>query len=249
MKILVVDDDRVLADLIAFTFRREGYDVIQAHAGKTALRRWEDDGPDLIVLDVNLPDTTGFSLCRTIRADSTTPVILLTVRSDEDDIVHGLSIGADDYIAKPFSPRQLLARAQAVLRRTARSVHPAAREVGPLRLDPARRMLRLKPDREIPLTMLESQLLDCLMVNAGQVLPYDTIIDQVWGPEGATPSMVRQLVYRLRLKVEQDPSNPVHLHTVPGIGYELKPGPAPSSHASGPHALLPPRVRSSSDQL
>jgi DNA-binding response OmpR family regulator len=228
MKVLVVDDDRVLADLIAFTFRREGYEVIQAHSGAAALKRWRDEAPDLIVLDVNLPDIPGFSLCQSIRAESTIPVILLTVRSDEEDIVHGLEIGADDYIAKPFSPRQLIARAQAVARRAAASssvAQPAVRQAGPLRLDPSRRELQLGAGQTIALTTLENQLLDYLMINAGQVVTYNAIIDHVWGQEGGTPSMVRQLVYRLRLKIEADPSQPTHLHTVAGIGYELRAGP------------------------
>jgi len=115
MKALVVDDDRVLADLTAFALRRAGFDVIQAFDGEVALRRWEAEQPDLIILDVNLPRVDGFTVCRRIRAVAATPIIMLTVRDKEDDIVRGLNLGADDYMAKPFSPRQLLAKVREFL--------------------------------------------------------------------------------------------------------------------------------------
>ena len=128
MKLLVVDDDRVLADVISFTLRKEGYQVLLAHDGEAAIRRWEIESPDLIVLDVNLPKVDGFSVLQQIRAVTDTPVILLTVRREEDDIVYGLELGADDYISKPFSPRQLVARIQAVLRRTGKQSLEPIRE-------------------------------------------------------------------------------------------------------------------------
>src|SRR5215211_4120281 len=122
MKVLVVDDDRVLADLVSFTLRRSGYEVLIAGDARTAIERWAEDQPDLIILDVNLPGTAelqdGFAICRRIRSESDVPIILLTVRGEEKDIVYGLEAGADDYILKPFSPRQLVARIQAVLRRS-----------------------------------------------------------------------------------------------------------------------------------
>ena len=121
MKILVVDDDRVVADLVAFTVRRAGYEAIMANDARSALRHWLDDKPDLILLDVNLPGTNelkdGFAICKHIRSESDVPIILLTVRGEEEDIVYGLEAGADDYVLKPFSPRQLVARIQTVLRR------------------------------------------------------------------------------------------------------------------------------------
>jgi DNA-binding response OmpR family regulator len=126
MKALVVDDDRVLADLVAFTLRREGFEVTQAYDGQAALDRWVEVEPDLLILDVNLPKVDGFTVCRRVREQADTPIILLTVRGEEDDIVRGLSLGADDYISKPFSPRQLVARAQAILRRAAVSSCMAA---------------------------------------------------------------------------------------------------------------------------
>lgn len=225
MKILVVDDDRVLAEIMVFTLQRAGFEVIQAYDGATARRRWRQDEPDLIVLDVNLPDASGFELCREIRQESDVPIILLTVRGEEDDIVHGLEIGADDYITKPYSPRQLVARTQAVLRRAAAGANadtvPARREVAGLKLDLGRREVQVKDGEPISLTPLESRLLDYLMVNAGHVLTTDAVVDHVWGPDRASRNMLRQLVHRLRNKIEADPSDPAYIETVPGIGYGL----------------------------
>ncbi len=225
MRILVVDDDRALAELISFALRREQYEVLQAHSGASALRRWRSDAPDLIVLDVNLPDVLGFALCRSIRAESDTPVILLSACGGEDEIVYGLEIGADDYIVKPFSPRQLAARIGAVLRRAGMPARPEARELGDAKFDPKRRELYFSTGGRISLSSLESRLLDYLLLNAGQVLPFDAIIDHIWGPDGATRGMVRQLIYRLRSKIEPDSADPVHIQTVSGVGYELRPSP------------------------
>lgn len=223
MKILVVDDDRVLAEIMVFTLQRAGFDVIQAFDGATARRRWRQDEPDLIILDVNLPDDNGFDICRDIRQESDVPIILLTVRGEEDDIVLGLEIGADDYITKPYSPRQLVARTQAVLRRFAASSQsepvPSRREVSGLKLDIGRREVRVNDGEPISLTPLESRLLDYLMVNAGHVLTTDALVDHVWGPDRASRNMLRQLVHRLRNKIEPDPSDPVYIETVSGIGY------------------------------
>jgi DNA-binding response OmpR family regulator len=221
MKALVVDDDRVLADLAAFTLRRDGFEVIQAHDGEMALRRWADEQPDLIILDLNMPRLDGFAVCRHIREESDIPIILLTVRGEEDDIVRGLTLGADDYIVKPFSPRQLVARAQAVLRRAGKTPAPAIRQVGALTLDPSRRELRLAEGEAISLTPLENRLLDYLMINAGQILTIETLINHVWGAEGGDRDMLRQLVRRLRSKIEPDPAQPIYIETVPGLGYGL----------------------------
>lgn len=221
MKALVVDDDRVLADLVAFTLRREGFQVIQAHDGEAGLRRWTEEEPDIIILDVNMPKLDGFTVCRRIREESDVPIIMLTVRGEEDDIVQGLELGADDYIPKPFSPRQLVARAQAVLRRAGATPTSAVRQAGDLTLDPRRREVRIGEGEPIALTPLENRLLDYLMLNAGHVLTADAIIDHVWGPEGADRDMLRQLVHRLRSKIEPDPADPTYIETVPGLGYGL----------------------------
>jgi DNA-binding response OmpR family regulator len=230
MKALVVDDDLVLADVLAFTLRREGFEVLLAHDGEAALQRWADEQPDLIVLDVNLPKLDGFAVCKKIRDQADTPIILLTVRGEEDDIVHGLGLGADDYITKPFSPRQLVARAQAVLRRAGITTTPAIRKIGQIALDPSRRELRLADGPPVALTPLESRLLDYLMLNAGHVLTTDAIIGYVWGAEGGDRDMLRQLVHRLRSKLVQaagvDASQvetvpQASIETVPGLGYGL----------------------------
>jgi len=230
MKALIVDDDRVLADVVAFTLRREGFQVVQAFDGEAALQRWDDEQPDLIVLDINLPKLDGFAVCQRLREQTDTPILLLTVRGEEDDIVHGLELGADDYITKPFSPRQLVARAQAVLRRAGKTPAPAIRQVGELQLDPSRREISIGGGETVTLTPLESRLLDYLMLNAGHVLTIEAIINHVWGPEGGDRDMVRQLVHRLRAKIVQacdtgtgksDLTGPVYIETVPGLGYGL----------------------------
>jgi DNA-binding response OmpR family regulator len=230
MKVLVVDDDRVLADVVAFTLRREGFDVILAYDGQAALGRWAEERPDLIVLDVNMPKLDGFAVCQRIRSQSDTPILLLTVRSEEDDIIHGLGLGADDYITKPFSPRQLVARVQAVLRRVGRTPAPAIRQVGALTLDPSRREMCIGTNEPVSLTPLETRLLDYLMLNAGHVLTNEAIIDHVWGPEGGDRDMLRQLVRRLRLKITQghgadqnisDSDAAAYIETVTGLGYGL----------------------------
>jgi len=196
-----------------------------------------EEQPDLIVLDVNLPKLDGFAVCRQIRRQADTPILLLTVRDEEDDIVHGLELGADDNITKPFSPRQLVARAQAVLRRAGKKPAPAIRQVGQLTLDPRRREIRIgRQGKPVSLTPLESQLLDYLMLNAGHVLTTDAIIEHVWGAEGGDRDMLRQLIHRLRGKItEVAPSSTIpseknanevnpqlpRIETIPGLGYGL----------------------------
>jgi DNA-binding response OmpR family regulator len=219
MKALIVDDDRVLSDVLAFTLRREGFDILQAYDGKNALLCWENEQPDLIVLDVNLPVVDGFTVCEQIRGQADTPIILLTVRGEEDDIVKGLKIGADDYIVKPFSPRQLVARAQAVLRRTRQAVQAQALIFKDLQLNPDVREVTIGNQAPIQLTYLENRLLEYLMMHAGRVLSMDTIIDYVWGINGGDRDMLRQLVRRLRLKIEADASKPAYLKTIAGLGY------------------------------
>jgi DNA-binding response OmpR family regulator len=203
MKVLIVDDDRVLADVLAFTMRREGFQVIRAFDGAAALQCWANEQPDLIILDVNLPVLDGFVVCQRIREQADTPILLLTVRDEEDDIVHGLELGADDYITKPFSPRQLVARAQSVLRRAGRMAKPATRQIGELTLDVSRREMCLGSGEVISLTPLESRLLDYLMLNVGHVLTAEAIIDHVWGAGGGDRDMLRQLIHRLRTKLSQ----------------------------------------------
>ena len=226
MKALVVDDDQVLADLVSFTLRREGFQIVQAADGNSAMQRWAEEQPDIVILDVNLPKSTppadGFAVCRYIRQQGNTPIILLTVREDEEDIVHGLKMGADDYITKPFSPRQLVARVQAVLRRWNKAPESAQQQVGALSLDAGRREVRVDSRQPVVLTALECRLLEYLMLHAGLIMTIQDLIDHVWGPGGGDRDMLRQLVRRLRAKIEPDPANPVYIETVAGLGYGLK---------------------------
>jgi DNA-binding response OmpR family regulator len=226
MKALVVDDDKVLADLIAFSLRREGFEVIQAHDGESALQRWGEEKPDIVILDVNLPKAVpaldGFTVLQRIRENSDTPIIMLTVRGEEDDIVHGLQLGADDYMIKPFSPRQFVARIQAVLRRSTRGSDPGMIESSDLSLDTDRREVRVKGGNAITLTALECRMLAYMMLYAGHILSINELIDHIWGPGGGDRDMLRQLIRRLRLKIEPDPSHPVLIETVPGKGYGVK---------------------------
>jgi DNA-binding response OmpR family regulator len=236
LKALVVDDDRILADLLAFTLRKEGFEVIQAHDGRTALERWSMEDPDIIILDINLPHAVpaldGFKVCAKIREESNVPIILLTVRGEEDEIVHGLEMGADDYILKPFSPRQLAARVQAVLRRVGKNLAPAVYRTGGVIFDPARREATLPEGGQVTLTPLESRLLECLCQREGQYVPVDELITQVWGPLQATGDMLRQLVRRLRSKIEQGPQSPILIENLPGMGYGLFSGEAKTTRRS-----------------
>lgn len=228
MKALVVDDDRVLADLVSFTLRRAGFAALQAGDAAGALRLLEAEKPDLLVLDINLPGTAnihnGFDLCRHVRAASEVPILLLTVRGEEEDIVRGLEAGADDYILKPFSPRQLVARIQAVMRRakTAHgSMHSADLALGELAFSPRLREVTRGDGSPHKLTPLEARLLQALMLNAGQVLTTAELISDIWGADAASPEMLRQLVRRLRAKIETDPAHPRYLHNLPGVGYSM----------------------------
>lgn len=221
MKALIVDDDQVLTDVLAFTLRREGFDVILAYDGASALERWKQDAPDIILLDVNLPRIDGFRVCREIRSQGNTPIVLLTVRGEEEDIVTGLQMGADDYIVKPFSPRQLVARINAVLRRAAGMEVSPFYKHGGLDFNASQHTVRVEGSEQIKLTPLEARLLEYLMVNAGQVLPVEHLIDHVWGPGGGDRDMLRQLVRRLRMKIEADPSHPRYIVTASGLGYSL----------------------------
>lgn len=229
MKILVVDDDRVVADLIVFTVRRAGYEAIIASDAASTLRRWSEDRPDLIILDVNLPGTSrlknGFEICRHIRSESDVPIILLTVRGEENDIVRGLEAGADDYVLKPFSPRQLVARVQAVLRRGRNrdSVHShTGLSLDGLEFNPRLREVTLSDGATRSLTSLESRLLESLMLNAGHILTTDDLISDVWEASGGNSEMLRQLVRRLRTKIESDPTQPYYIQNLPGLGYAFR---------------------------
>lgn len=222
MKILAVDDDIQLANIIAFTLRREGFQVLSAHDGQAALDLWAQEKPDLVLLDVNLPRLDGYEVLRRIRAASRTPVIMLTVRGEEEDTVRGLDLGADDYVTKPFSPTTLLARIRAVLRRAGGVLPADSLAAGDLRLDEDRQEVTVGDAPPAKLTPLEYRLLHVLLVNKGRVLPSDSLIEHVWGyEETGDRTLLKQLVRRLRLKVEADPANPRYIETVANVGYTL----------------------------
>jgi len=222
MKALIVDDDLALADVVAFTLGRAGFETILAHDGRAALERWRAENPDVIILDLNLPKLDGFSVCRQIRTQDDTPIIMLTVLEEEDNIVTGLQLGADDYVVKPFSPRQVVARVEAVLRRVGTSpVTPGPITVGNVQLDLSRLELRQGKNTPVLLTRLEARLLEIFMRNCGQVLPTERLIEYVWGAAGGDRAMLKQLVYRLRRKMDMNPEHTLLLETIPSIGYTL----------------------------
>jgi DNA-binding response OmpR family regulator len=223
MKILVVDDDLDLSALIAFALRQAGYFVVDATDGEQALRRFADETPDLVVLDGNLPKLDGFEVCRRLRAESRVPILMLTVRADEADLVRGLDLGADDYLTKPFSPRTLLARIRALLRRSGLEKSDALAS-GRLTLDVARHEVAVDDAGAVRLTKLEFRLLQLLVAHAGQAIETDRLLHHVWGHRAAADrQLLKQLVHRLRQKIEGDPAEPRFLLTVPGVGYELDP--------------------------
>jgi len=223
MKALVVDDDLALADVLAFTLRRAGYEVVLAHDGAAALEVYGTHEPDILLLDINLPRLSGLQVCQRIRATSDTPIIFLSVLGAEDDVVQGLKLGGDDYIVKPFSPRQLVARMEAVLRRASdHAPGPAVIKAGSLELDGARHLLLRAGAQPVRLTRLECRLMEVLMINHGQVMPFDTLIDAVWGSSGGDRTALKQLVYRLRRKLESDASDPGLLQNIPTLGYTLR---------------------------
>jgi len=227
MKALIVDDDRTLADLLAFTMRRAGFEPYLAHDAASAVALFNQKVIDIVILDVNMPGTpglkNGFDVCRHIRQNSTVPIILLTVRDDEEDIIKGLNIGADDYILKPFSPRQLVARVQTVLRRTGTSgvQNSEPYHYEDLSFDPNLRQCTRNGADSVSLTRLEARLLAYFLLNSGQVLLTENLIDHVWGLDGGSAEMLRQLVRRLRVKIEKDPGEPALIVNLPGVGYGL----------------------------
>ena len=221
MKILVVDDDLELLGLISFALRQAGYLVVQAADGEEALAVFRHEQPDLVILDINLPKRNGLEVCRQIRSEATTPIMLLTVRSSEEDQVTGLDQGADDYLTKPFSPRTLLARVRALLRR-AGAERPASQASGDLQIDTEQQTVSVCGGAPIHLTSLEFRLLQYLLANAGHTIPAERLTTHVWGYRGVGDrQLLKQLVHRLRQKIEHNPANPHYLVTMSGIGYVL----------------------------
>ena len=221
MKILVVDDDADLLALVGFALTQAGYVVVKAADVQGALRLFAAEAPDLAILDINLPDGTGFGICEAIRAQSRIPVMMLTARGEEEDLVRALEIGADDYLTKPFSPRTLLARVKALLRRAGLEAG-GAMSVGPLSLDLEAHALRVGDAVPVKLTKLETRLLQILIANAGHVVSTERLLAHVWGHRGSGDrQLLKQLVHRLRQKIEADPAEPQYLQTESGAGYRL----------------------------
>jgi DNA-binding response OmpR family regulator len=220
--VLVVDDEPIVREVVVRYLEREGYRTLESADGRVARELIERERPDLVVLDVMLPGTDGLALCRWIRSRSDLPVIMLTARGEEADRIVGLELGADDYVTKPFSPRELAARVRTVLRRAA---PPEPRErvidLGDLRIDAAAREVR-KNGEPLSLTALEFDLLWFLASHPRHVFSRSQIMSRVWGYEAALDTgTVTVHVRRLREKIEDDPSHPTRLETVWGVGYRL----------------------------
>jgi DNA-binding response OmpR family regulator len=224
--ILVVDDERSISEVVSLYLTRAGYRVKIAHDGQSALQFLAGQKPDLVVLDLMLPEVDGLEITRRLRAVGDTPIIMLTARRSETDRILGLEMGADDYVTKPFSPQELVSRVRAVLRRTQGSPQPSterALEYSGIRIDPATRLVEVN-GRELSLTAKEFDLLWFLASHPRQVFNRDQLLDNVWGEtEYLDPSTVTVHVRRLREKVEADSSNPRYIHTVWGVGYKFEP--------------------------
>ncbi|MBI5651849.1 MAG: response regulator transcription factor [Chloroflexi bacterium] len=227
MKILVADDDRDLVDLLRYTFQRDGYAVALAYDGEMAVRAAQSECPDLVVLDLMMPKRNGMEVLGEIRRHGNTPVIMLTALGDEEHIVNALEIGADDYLVKPFRPRELRARTQALLRRSRSAGKVQEKSAVPLtfgevKLDPGSRSVTIA-DRSLQLTRTEFDLLHYLMLNRDMVVSASDIIGAVWGYDAdENDEVVKVNVSRLRRKLEQDPANPRYVINVHGVGYKFQ---------------------------
>jgi two-component system response regulator RegX3 len=223
-RVLVVEDEESFSEALSYMLRREGFEVAVAATGPDALSEFDRSGADLVLLDLMLPGLSGTEVCRTLRQRSSVPVIMLTARDSEIDKVVGLELGADDYVTKPFSSRELVARIRAVLRRRAEpeELAPAALEAGPVRMDIDRHVVTVNGG-QVPLPLKEFDLLELLLRNAGRVLTRGQLIDRVWGADYVGDTKTLDVhVKRLRAKIEPDPSSPRHLVTVRGLGYKFE---------------------------
>lgn len=221
MKILLVDDDPDLLSVTSFALQQAGLLVVPATTFEAALATFRRERPDAAILDINLPGGSGFELCRELRRESTLPILMLTVRNEESDLVRALELGADDYLTKPYSPRTLIARVRALLRRVGSEAAPR-NEAGPLRLDPA--ALELHAAGAVHrVTPLESRLLQLLIANAGQAVTTERLLRHVWGRRaGGDRQLLKQLVHRLRQKLGASADGGHWLETVTNVGYRLR---------------------------
>ncbi|MGL5859557.1 MAG: response regulator [Angustibacter sp.] len=222
-RILVVEDEESFSDPLSYLLRKEGYEVAIAADGATGLELFERSGADLVLLDLMLPGVSGTEVCRRLRAQGKVPIIMLTAKDSEIDTVVGLELGADDYVTKPYSSRELLARIKAVLRRQSEPETHAALtlEAGPVRMDVDRHVVTVR-GQQVALPLKEFELLELLLRNAGRVLTRVQLIDRVWGSDYVGDTKTLDVhVKRLRAKIENDPSRPRLLTTVRGLGYKL----------------------------
>ena len=222
MKILVADDDLDLQGLVAYSLTQAGYLVVKASDGPGALAIFDAEAPDLVILDINMPGTSGFEVCTAIRARGDVPVMMLTARGEEQDLVKALELGADDYLTKPFSPKTLLARVKALLRRSTADRAQAPLAAGRVSLDVENYSVRIAGGEPIALTKLEMRLLQMLLAQAGRAVNSDRLLVQVWGHRGSGDrQLLKQLVHRLRHKIEANPAVPQLLQTAAPSGYKL----------------------------
>ncbi|WP_322480366.1 response regulator transcription factor, partial [Thermogemmatispora sp.] len=209
-------------DILSYWLKGHGYEVVRAFDGEQAIKRWRETLPDLVILDVEMPKIDGFEVCRQMRNETNSMVLILTAHDQEEDEIRGLELGADDYLRKPFSPRQLLARIKAILRRASNvrgSTSSSTITVGPFSLDAMRHEV-VRDGVKIRLTPTESRLLHLLMTHTGQVLTTDMIIERVWGYDEAGDSgLVKTHIRHLRQKIEPNANQPRYITTVPGVGY------------------------------
>ncbi len=229
MLILVVDDDPPSVKMISFLLEEEGYDVITAANGVEAMRLLDERVPDLIILDIMMPHIDGLEVCRRIRERSDVPIIFLSAKGETSDRVQGLDMGADDYLAKPFEPAELLARVRAVLRRTeagATRLGMTRLRIAGFELDPALGRVILPSGKRVDLSPIETRLLYTLMRHAGRTLTHDQLFNSVWGYDHfGTPNELAVYMRRLRRKIEPDPKQPRYLITERGVGYRFEPYP------------------------
>jgi two-component system, OmpR family, response regulator RegX3 len=225
-RVLVVEDEESFSDALSYMLRKEGFEVAVAATGPDALDSFDRAGADLVLLDLMLPGLPGTEVCRELRTKSNVPVIMLTAKDSEVDKVVGLELGADDYVTKPFSSRELVARIRAVLRRRGdvEELAPPTLEAGPVRMDVERHVVTVS-GREVPLPLKEFELLEVLLRNAGRVLTRMQLIDRVWGADYVGDTKTLDVhIKRLRAKIEPVPSTPRFIITVRGLGYKFEPG-------------------------
>ena len=224
-RILVVEDEETLAEAISFLLSKEGLDVAVAATGPEAIEIFDKSGADLILLDLMLPGLSGTEVCRQIRTKSSVPIIMLTAKDSEIDKVVGLELGADDYVTKPYSSRELIARIRAVLRRGEiqdAGGDESTLEVGPVRMDTDRHIITVNGE-QVAIPLKEFELLEYLMRNAGRVLTRVQLIDRVWGSDYVGDTKTLDVhIKRLRAKIEKDPANPEFIQTVRGMGYKME---------------------------